>query len=130
MSKKCKECGHQMDDNVQACPNCGCPCTTEEEKSILNLKHDSEAEKNVMELADKVQKGGNTLAIFAVVLSFLYYFFSVRCELFSPATIIWLISTIIASKFILLMSNIIRAMMILFVNISITTRHFETNSNK
>lgn len=28
MSQVCKECGHQMDDNVQACPNCGNPVET------------------------------------------------------------------------------------------------------
>jgi len=26
---KCKECGHEVSDKASACPNCGCPITTE-----------------------------------------------------------------------------------------------------
>lgn len=37
MSKNCKECGHQMDDNVQTCPNCGRPAENVEIKNRANV---------------------------------------------------------------------------------------------
>ena len=35
---KCKECGHEISDKAQTCPNCGCPVSVVEQKERPQLK--------------------------------------------------------------------------------------------
>lgn len=35
---KCKECGHEISDKAQTCPNCGCPVSVVEQKDNPQLK--------------------------------------------------------------------------------------------
>ena len=67
MSKYCKECGCQIEDNVSVCPKCGCPCATsnltEDDKKVLSIKRSAEAEATVSELAEVILKGGKSIAI-------------------------------------------------------------------
>ena len=52
MSKSCKECGHQLDDNAQECPFCGCPVEKESTSAVvdtdlLNEGKNTEAESTI-----------------------------------------------------------------------------------
>lgn len=68
MSKVCKECGHQIDDNVQVCPNCGCPVENASasvfmNSNVLNQGKSTEAESVISNYAESIVKWGNVLAI-------------------------------------------------------------------
>lgn len=73
MSKVCKECGHQMDDNVQVCPNCGCPVENASasvfmDKGVLNQGKSTEAELLMAEYANSILKWGKVLSFIAPIL--------------------------------------------------------------
>lgn len=60
MSKECKECGHQMDDNAQVCPACGCPVEDASaaaymQQWVLDEGKSTDAEEIVTDVAEKVR---------------------------------------------------------------------------
>ena len=148
MSKTCKECGHQMDDNAQACPHCGCPaenaseCPVENtsasdymDTDVLNECKSTEAESTIKDYADAILKWGRILAICGGILNFLYVLIngivmmandeyggtgmSIFYTILSPISGIL---TFIITKFI---AKLIWATIMLFVNISTTLKRIE-----
>ena len=136
MSKFCKECGSQIEDNVSVCPKCGCPCATssltEDDKKVLSIKRSAEAEATVSELAEVILKGGKSIAILVALflaIGAIGLLISEGSEAFLFA--IYLVGfAVLAYRLIIIISKAIWAVMILFVNMSITARHIEINTKK
>lgn len=68
MPKVCKECGHQMDDNVQVCPNCGCPVENASESSFvgqdtLTQGKSTLATSIIIDVAETILKWGNIISV-------------------------------------------------------------------
>ena len=137
MSKVCKECGHQMDDDVQVCPNCGYPMENAKasvfmEEEVLNEGKSTEAESTISELADGILKWGNILAIFLPLLSIIktlinsVSLFSNGYEGTAIITIIISIAFAVLSYYIIkCIAKLIWATIMLFVNISTTLKRIE-----
>ena len=134
MSKVCKECGHQMDDNVQVCPNCGCPvenasASTFMNGNVLNQGKSTEAESVISNYADSILKWGNVLAI---LLPIYYIFIAIinSCLLKNYAAMAaticsGLISAILSYFLAKFVAKLIWASIMLFVNISTTLKRIE-----
>lgn len=68
MSKVCNECGHLLDDNVQVCPNCGCPISSTNATINLLNKSNNEAELLMSDYANSILKWGKVLSFIAPIL--------------------------------------------------------------
>ena len=137
MSKVCKECGHQMDDNVQVCPNCGCPVENASasafmDKDVLNQGKSTEAESTISDLADSILKWGNIAAkivpIFAFINSIvssiiLFDSNSIMGGIF--AIIMGVVGAVLYFYIIKIVAKLIWATIMLFVNISTTLKRIE-----
>lgn len=128
MSKVCKECGHQFDDNVQACPNCGCPvkrvsATIPIDDTILNKGRSTEAELTVSKFAESILKWGNILSIVGLIGFGIGGLISAKQALFAP--VICLLYGFSFFVVIRLLSKIIWGVITLFVNISTTLKRIE-----
>lgn len=137
MPKVCKECGHQMDDNVQVCPNCGCPvenasasCLTDED--VLNQGKSTDAESIISDLADSILKWGDIAAkivpIFAFINSIissisLFYSNSIMGGIF--VIILGVVGAVLYYYIIKIVAKLIWATIMLFVNISTTLKRIE-----
>lgn len=76
MSIVCKECGHQMDDNVQVCPNCGCPASDSYFFSDACSVASTEETEVLFESARSILKWGKVFAFMLsgiLAISFIYY---------------------------------------------------------
>ena len=138
MSKVCKECGHQMDDNVQACPNCGCPVENASasafvNKDVLNQGKSTEAESIISDLAVSILKWGDIAAkivpIFAIFNSIvssigLFYGGSILGGIF--VIIAGVVGAVLCYYIIKIAAKLIWATIMLFVNISTTLKRIET----
>ncbi len=69
MSKTCKECGHQMDDNARFCPQCGCPAAEDVNVSASKgeAKEQKEENKNLPS-EDKLESNDRSNKTFVIVL--------------------------------------------------------------
>lgn len=137
MSKVCKECGHQMDDNVQVCPNCGCPVENASasafmDKDVLNQGKSTEAESTISDLADSILKWGDIAAkivpIFAFINSIvssisLFYSNSIMGGIF--VIILGVVGAVLSFYIIKIVAKLIWATIMLFVNISTTLKRIE-----
>lgn len=134
MSKVCKECGHQMDDNVQVCPNCGCPVENASASAfmngnVLNQGKSTEAESVISNYAESILKWGNVLAI---LLPIYYIFIAIinSCFLKDYAAIATticsgILSAILSYFLVKFAAKLIWASIMLFVNISTTLKRIE-----
>lgn len=134
MSKVCKECGHQIDDNVQVCPNCGCPVENASasvfmNSNVLNQGKSTEAESVISNYAESILKWGNVLAILLPI----YYIITAIincCLLKDDAAMAALISSeilsaILSFSLVKIVAKLIWASIMLFVNISTTLKRSE-----
>ena len=134
MSKVCKECGHQIDDNVQVCPNCGCPVENASasvfmNSNVLNQGKSTEAESVISNYAESILKWGNVLAILLPI----YYIITAIincCLLKDSAAMAALISSeilsaILSFSLVKIVAKLIWASIMLFVNISTTLKRIE-----
>lgn len=134
MSKVCKECGHQIDDNVQVCPNCGCPVENASasvfmNSNVLNQGKSTEAESVISNYAESILKWGNVLAILLPI----YYIITAIincCLLKDDAAMAALISSeilsaILSFSLVKIVAKLIWASIMLFVNISTTLKRIE-----
>lgn len=129
MTKTCNECGCQMDDNAQVCPQCGCSNTSSSQEwdsyfyELQDFSTDIEAEKTVKNIARGIRVFGTAIAIIMLLM-----FFGVGIPalaeskdngwpMISYGVVIFLT--------ILFMSQAIWAIMMLFVNMSITLKRIE-----
>lgn len=128
MSKVCKECGHQMDDNLQVCPNCGCPVKTKSvsdsmDKTVLSQGKNTDAEAVVSEVAETVLKWGNILSIIAAIYCCLGGIIVSEGNL---RAIFYLGLLGVVSFFVIrLIAKVIWGVIMLFVNISTTLKRIE-----
>lgn len=137
MSKVCKECGHQMDDNVQVCPNCGCPVENARasafmDKDVLNQGKSTEAESIISDVAGTVLKWGNILSVIApifVVIQSLVggdNLMKHNEEAMGVFTILLgIVMAVVYYYVIRLIAKIIWGVIMLFVNISTTLKRIE-----
>ena len=75
MSKTCKECGHEVDDNVQVCPNCGNPMQEENisanmDKEVLAQGASTKAESTISSYANAILIFGRIAAVCVGIVSF------------------------------------------------------------
>lgn len=131
MSKVCKECGHQMDDNVQVCPNCGCPVKTNKaattiDEAVLSQGKSTEAEAVVMEVANGIIKWGNYFSVFAAVLMVIGSVAVVKqADDIAGYIGIGIILGALAFFLIRMLAKITWSVIMLFVNISTTLKRIE-----
>lgn len=137
MSKVCKECGHQMDDNVQVCPNCGCPVENASasafmDKDVLNQGKSTEAESTISDLADSILKWGNILAVIASICTIIgsvigaVALFTNKAEAAGVIEIVMGVLNAIVYYFVVkIVAKLIWATIMLFVNISTTLKRIE-----
>lgn len=137
MPKVCKECGHQMDDNVQVCPNCGCPVENASasafmDKEVLNQGKSTEAESIISDVAGIVLKWGNILSVIApifVVIQSLVggaNLMEHNEEAMGVFTILLgIVMAVVYYYVIRLIAKIIWGVIMLFVNISTTLKRIE-----
>lgn len=131
MSKVCKECGHQMDDNVQVCPNCGCPVKTNKaattiDETVLSQGKSTEAEAVVTEVANGIIKWGNYFSVFAAVLMVIGSVAVVNdVDEIAGYIGIGIILGALAFFLIRMLAKITWSVIMLFVNISTTLKRIE-----
>lgn len=126
-----------MDDNLQVCPNCGCPvenviAPAVVDSDVLNQGKSTEAESTISDLADSILKWGDILAIIIPIFTFinsivssigLFYSGSIMGGVFMIiAGIVGAILYYFVVKFV---SKLIWATIMLFVNISTTLKRIE-----
>ena len=75
MSKTCNECGHEVDDNVQVCPNCGNPMQEENisanmDKEVLAQGASTKAESTISSYANAILIFGRIAAVCVGIVSF------------------------------------------------------------
>lgn len=125
MSKVCKECGHQMDDNVQVCPNCGCPTNDFYVANNMSVNDSIEAEEVLLESAESILKWGKVVAI--ILSSFFALCFLYSCITSFKYGIAWMgfaaicigvFVTIASYAFIVFISKACWAGIRIFVNMS------------
>lgn len=128
MSKVCKECGHQMDDNVQVCPNCGCPVKSKSvadsmDKTVLSQGKSTEAEATVTEVAETVLKWGNVLSIIVAI----YFVLGgiIASEGHARLILYFTLAGVLSYCVIRLLAKVIWGVIMLFVNISTTLKRIE-----
>lgn len=132
MSKVCKECGHQLDDNVQICPNCGCPAENAStsafmDKDVLNQCKSTDAEAIVSDIAQNVLTWCKILSWFSLVFIVIggiatagsvggsaWYLLPIYIAIGFIAFMLWCI-----------LGKIIWGVIMLFVNMSTTLKRIE-----
>ena len=130
MSKVCKECGHQMDDNVKVCPNCGCPVKFKSvadsmDKIVLSQGKSTEAEAIVTEVAESILKWGKILSIVALVFVSLVGIILGASEPEARGAIFSFVYAILLFFVIRLIAKVTWGVIMLFVNISTTLKRIE-----
>lgn len=130
MSKVCKECGHQMNDNAQVCPNCGCPVKSKSvadsmDKAVLSQGKSTEAEATVTEVAETVLKWGKLLSIFVPVGLALVGIGMGASEGNAGGTLYTILYAVLLFFVIRLIAKVIWGVIMLFVNISTTLKRIE-----
>lgn len=134
MSKVCKECGHQMDDNVQVCPNCGCPVENASasafmDKDVLNQGKSTEAESIISGVAASILKWGNILSVIVPICTIFMSIAAIGMarEGGEVAIIVigYIIEAVIYYFLIRLIAKLIWGVIMLFVNMSTTLKRIE-----
>lgn len=131
-----------MEDNVQVCPQCGCPAEDAKvsafmDADILNEGKSTEAESTITDYAYSILKWGNILAIFNFIMTIIYgvgscglylltnyfgYNELLVCLFIVIICVVLGFLSYIITKFI---AKLIWASIMLFVNISTTLKRIE-----
>ena len=133
MSNLCKECGYQMDDNVQVCPNCGHPTENASasafmDKDVLNQGKSTEAESIISGVAASILKWGNILSVIVPICTIFKSIAALAMarEGGEVAIIIgYIIEAVIYYFLIRLIAKLIWGVIMLFVNMSTTLKRIE-----
>lgn len=137
MPKVCKECGHQLDDNAQLCPNCGCPCENASasafmDKDVLNKGKRTDAESIISDVAEAILKWSKIVSIIVASATFIgglllgFAFIASEMEVAGVLLIIVSIPCAILNFYLIrLFAKIIWGIIMLFVNISTTLKRIE-----
>jgi len=119
-----------MDDNVQVCPNCGCPVKSKSvadsmDKAVLSQGKSTEAEATVMEVAETVLKWGNLLSLFVLIGgSFMGIVMGAKDG--DARAILYTVFYVVILFFVIrLIAKVIWGVIMLFVNISTTLKRIE-----
>lgn len=139
MSKVCKECGQHLDDGCRFCPKCGCPNKdfsqddSGYEKDLRQFATDTEAEETVRKFADGIKKWGTILGGIYVLRAP----FNTTLDFIAEPTgrnfffiVISIISAIIVFFIIAFIAKVIRAVIMVYVNKSITAKRIELDNKK
>lgn len=73
---KCRECGNDVSDLAEACPNCGCPISYSlaESKTLMDSE-DEAAKERARENTENGKRINNTFAMAAFIIGILSVFF-------------------------------------------------------
>ncbi len=139
MSKVCKECGHQLNDYVEVCPNCGCPIEKEVasasvDNDVLNHGKSTEAESIVTDAAESVKTWINVLAYATLIIGIIAMIAgtAVLADGEGAGIVILGYGIVSISSFLImkLRANLIWAIIMLFVNMSTTLKRIEIKLEK
>lgn len=134
MSKQCKECGHQMDDNVQVCPNCGCPvedagAAALMDEDVLNYGISTDAESVISTYAKFILLLGKICAWVGVVIIVVVGIITPIAMGEEDAILFCSLGAIVLALIhyflTLWLAKFIWAAIMLFVNISLTLKRIE-----
>ena len=142
MSKTCKECGRQVDDNAQACPNCGNPMEEESvsaymDEDVLAQGISTDAELTISSYANVILKFGYIVAVIASIISlisvvinfyFTYHFYGNTARSFFH--LLLFVIPVIIYFLIKWVAKLMWATIMIFVNISTTLKRIEIKMEK